>query len=45
LLSLRAVGFIKIHIYRGVNTTGGFVENTIGMLVSSITNEKTFINL
>jgi hypothetical protein len=28
-----------------INTNGGFVENMIGMLVSSITNEKTFINL
>jgi hypothetical protein len=45
LLSLIAVRFIKFHVYRGLNTTGGFVENTIGMLVSSITNEKTFINL
>jgi hypothetical protein len=45
LLSLRAIGLIKFHVYHGLNTTGGFVENTIGMLVSSITKKKTFINL
>jgi hypothetical protein len=45
LLSLRAAGFIKFHIYRGFNTTGGFVENMIGMFISSITKKKTFINL
>jgi hypothetical protein len=45
LLSLRAVGFIKFHIHCGFNTTGGFVENTIDMLVSSITKKKTFIYL
>jgi hypothetical protein len=45
LLSLRAVGFIKFHDYFDLNTTSGFVENTTDMFISSITNEKTFINL
>ena len=43
LLYLRAVGFIKSHVYHDFNTTGGFVENTIGMFVSTITKKKSFI--
>jgi hypothetical protein len=34
LLALRAVGFIKLHVYRDLNTTGGFVENTVANMAS-----------
>jgi hypothetical protein len=45
LLLLRAIGFIKSHIYCDFNQTGGFIESTISMFVSSITKHETLINL
>jgi hypothetical protein len=33
LLYLRAIRFIKCHVYHYFNSTKGFVENTIGMLI------------
>src|SRR6266542_2058806 len=32
-LLLRAIRFIKYHIFRDFNTPGGLVENTIGMSI------------
>ena len=44
LLHLRAIRFIKYHIYHDFNSTHGFVEDTIGMLIWSITKKNAFIN-
>ena len=45
LLLLRAVGFIKSHVYCDFNQTGGFIENMISMFISTITKHETFIHL
>jgi len=33
------------YAYHDFNTTGGFVENTVSMFLSTITKKKLFINL
>ena len=44
LLHLGAVIFVKLHVTRLLNESGGLVENTISMRVCSITNKYALIS-
>src|SRR5918994_4174617 len=44
LLHLGAVIFVKLHVTRLLNESGGLVENTVSMRVCSITNKYALIS-
>src|ERR671910_709972 len=44
LLHLGAVIFVKLHVTRLLNESGGLVENTVSMRVCSITNKYALMS-